>query len=198
MDDEKVLYGLDDDILFRKCSLYNGSSVNFGDCTNFSTKEVNWVDHHFCNQEGIHFHCAKHPEFELEFLDKGYGAFLTCPKCKNEIDIGSYHQLRSRCLRALNREIFKDAQLIRVNDWYIPEVKKVKVKPTSDYRVITDVKTDKDGDTIALRIARLSMEYSPERSASATSSGLFSERKPTRPRLTPRIGISLSITSLEE
>ena len=150
MDDEKVLYGLDDDILFRKCFLYNGGSVNFGDCTNFNTKEVHWVDHHFCNQEGIHFHCAKHPEFELEFLDKGYGAFLTCPKCKNEIDIGSYHQLRSRCLRALNREIFKDAQLIRVNDWYIPEVKKVKVKPTSDYRVITDVKTDKDGDTIVV------------------------------------------------
>ena len=31
MDDEKVLYGLDDDILFRKCSLYNGGSVNFGE-----------------------------------------------------------------------------------------------------------------------------------------------------------------------
>ena len=151
MSDKKVLYSLDDDILFRKCSLFDGSSVNFGDCTNFHSKaDYHGNEYYFCNQEGIHFHCAKHPEFELESLESSYGTVLTCPKCKNEIDIGSYHQLRSRCLRALNREIFKDAQLIRVNDWYIPEIKKVKVQPTSDYRVITDVKTDKDGDTFVV------------------------------------------------
>ena len=147
---EKILYSLDDDILFRKCSLYDSGSVNFGDCTNFHTKaDYHGNDYYFCNQEGLHFHCAKHPEFELERIDDT-PSILTCPKCKNQIDIGSIPQLRSRCLRALNREIFKDAQLIRVNEWYIPEIKKEKVKPTSDYRVITDVKTDKDGDTMVV------------------------------------------------
>ena len=148
---EKVLYSLDDDILFRKCSLFDGSSINYGDCANFGTKsDYNGNEYCFCNQKGIHFHCAKHPEIELELMESSYSTFLTCPKCKKEIDVGSYSHLRSRCLRALNREIFKDAQLVRVNDWYIPEIKNVKLKPTSDYRVITDVKTDKDGDTIVV------------------------------------------------
>lgn len=151
---EKVLYSLDDDILFRKCSLFNGSSVNYGDCTNFGTKsDYNGNEYCFCNQKGIHFHCAKHPGFELEIVDNGHiSTVLTCPMCKNEIDIGSYSNLRSRCLRALNREIFKEAQLVRVNDWYIHEIPKTKVKPNEnpDYRVITDVKTDKDGDTIVV------------------------------------------------
>ena len=148
---KKTLYSLDDDILFRKCSLHDGNSVRFGDCTNFHIEtDYHGTDYYSCNQEGIHYHCAKHPEFELERLDDDTPSILTCPKCKNEINIGSIAELRSRCLRALNREIFKDAELIRVNDWYIPEIKKVKVKPTSDYRVVTDVKTDKDGDTMVV------------------------------------------------
>ena len=44
---------------------------------------------------------------------------------------------------------FKDAKLVRLDDWYIPELKE-KIKPTSDYRLITNVKTDKDGDTIVV------------------------------------------------
>ena len=148
---KKTLYSLDDDILFRKCSLYDGNSVKFGDCTNFHIEtDYNGTDYYSCNQEGIHYHCAKHPEIELECLDNDTPFILTCPKCKKEIDIGSMPELRSRCLRALNREIFKEADLVRVNDWYIPEIKKVKVKPTSDYRVVTDVKTDKDGDTMVV------------------------------------------------
>lgn len=49
----------------------------------------------------------------------------------------------------LNREIFKDATLIRLDDWYTPEIKE-KIKPTPDYRLTTNVKTDKDGDTIII------------------------------------------------
>ena len=149
---DKVLYGLDDDFLFRKCSLNDGGSMDYGDCTNFRDEGSGHNKYHYCNQDGIHFHCAKHPECEFEIVnnDYGYSTVITCPKCKKEIDIGSYAELRSRCLRALNREIFKDAQLVRVNDWYIPEIKNIKAKPSSDYRVITDVKTDRDGDTIVV------------------------------------------------
>ena len=43
----------------------------------------------------------------------------------------------------------KDAQLVRLDDWYIPELKE-KVKPTPEYSLTTNVKTDKDGDTIVV------------------------------------------------
>lgn len=140
--EEKTLYKLDDDILFRKCSLFEDCETDHGDCTNFHTS----CNHYYCYQEGLHFHCAKHHEFELEFQDN---ETLICPKCKKEIFIESKHALISRCLRALNRDIFKDAKLIRLDDWYIPELKE-KTKPTPDYRLITNVKTDKDGDTIVV------------------------------------------------
>ena len=147
--EKKIIYKLDDDISFRKCSLFETNGTDHGDCSNFHTKDVNGSDHYFCNQEGIHFHCTKHPEIELERADCSDGEVLTCPKCKNQIHIGSTHVLISRCLRALNREIFKDATLVRLDDWYVPELKE-KTKPTPDYRLITNVKTDKDGDTIVV------------------------------------------------
>ena len=51
-------------------------------------------------------------------------------------------------MRMLNMELFKGAKLIRLDDWYIPEVKaKEKV---SDYWITTDVKKDRDGDTIII------------------------------------------------
>ena len=49
----------------------------------------------------------------------------------------------------LNIEEFKGAKLIRLDDWYVPEVKK-KVKAPPKYWVEADVKTDKDGDTIVV------------------------------------------------
>lgn len=147
--DNKYVYRLNDDISFRKCSLFDECSSDHGDCTNFHTKEIHWQDQYFCNQEGIHFHCTKHPEIELEFDEDSDGSTLTCPKCKNHIEIGNMHNLISRCLRALNREIFKDATLVRLDDWYTPELKE-KIKPTPDYRLTTNVKTDKDGDTIVV------------------------------------------------
>ncbi len=147
--DDKFIFRLDDDISFRKCSLFDGCDTAHGNCTNFHTKEIQWSDHYFCNQEGLHFHCTKHPEIELEFGENCDRSTLMCPKCKKPIEIGNMHELTSRCLRALNREIFKDATLVRLDDWYIPEIKE-KIKPTPDYRLTTNVKTDKDGDTIVV------------------------------------------------
>ena len=47
----------------------------------------------------------------------------------------------------MNIEEFKDAKLVRLDDWYVPEVKK-KDKTPSGYWVNTQVKNDKDGDTV--------------------------------------------------
>ncbi|SDB15803.1 hypothetical protein SAMN02910317_00801 [Ruminococcaceae bacterium FB2012] len=148
---EKKIYRLNNQISFRKCFLCEEKQKVYGDCTNFIINSEEWVRYYECCQDGIHYHCTEHPEIELEKLesDEYYGEItLTCPRCKNEIPIGSYAELRKMCLRALNRELFKDAKLIRLDDWYTPEIKeKLKGLP-SDYWITTDVKTDKDGDTI--------------------------------------------------
>lgn len=146
---DKIIYRLDDEVSFRKCTLFDECGTDYGDCTNFYTQGDYNHNYYFCNQEGIHFHCTKHPEIELEYDSNSDYDALTCPKCRNRIEIESVKTLTSRCLRVLNREIFKDAKLIRLDDWYTPEIKE-KTKPTPDYRLTTNIKTDRDGDTIVV------------------------------------------------
>lgn len=145
----KTIYRLDDDISFRKCSLHDESMLNRGDCTNYNTKEMNWKEYYHCNQDGIHLHCTKHPEIEFNIESQDYQMFLVCPKCQKKIEIENVNKIYSRCQKLLNVELFKDAQLIRLDDWYIPELK-VKTKPNPDYWITTNVKTDKDGNTIVV------------------------------------------------
>ena len=71
--EEKRIYRLDDDISFRKCSLYEKNDIVFGDCTSFSTQEIKFVQYYNCNQDGVHYHCTKHPEIEFnKIYDKGF------------------------------------------------------------------------------------------------------------------------------
>lgn len=149
MQDEKIIYRLDDNISFRKCSLYDGERVNHGDCTNYTQKEIKWTEYSFCNQGGIHFHCTRDPEVELEVESSEYRLYLICPKCKNKIEIESLNSIYSRCLKLLNMELFKDAKLVRLDDWYVRELKE-KVDVSSDYWITAQVKTDKDKDTIVI------------------------------------------------
>lgn len=44
---DKIIYRLDDEISFRKCSLFDECNTDHGDCTNFYTKEVHFNDHYF-------------------------------------------------------------------------------------------------------------------------------------------------------
>ena len=144
---EKIIYRLTDDISFRRCSLSDGDQLSYGNCTNFYKAERDWMIYYSCKQNGIHLHCTKHPEIELN-IEESYGEVtLKCPRCKKDIEIKNYHEIITRCLKMLNIEEFKGAKLVRLDDWYVPEVKK-KDKTLSEYWVTTDVKTDKDGDTI--------------------------------------------------
>ncbi|MBR3868511.1 MAG: hypothetical protein IKM66_04285 [Clostridia bacterium] len=146
--DDKTIFRLNDDISFRKCSLFDGDELTFGNCTNFSTAERNWRTYYSCNQDGIHFHCTTHPEIELEVEDESYGnVTYRCPKCRKSIEVENRRELKNSCLRMLNIPEFKDAKLIRLDDWYVHEIKE-KVKEESGYWLTTNVKTDKDGDTI--------------------------------------------------
>lgn len=146
---EKKLYKYSDEILFRTCDLFSCDKSHFGDCSNNKYVGKNGFDMYTCLQSGVHYHCAIHPEIELEVDNDKISDSLYCPKCKKSIDVKDYNKLRNKCLSIKNREIFKDATLIRLDDWYVPEVK-IKDKPTSDYDVITNVKTDKDGDTVVV------------------------------------------------
>lgn len=146
--ENKTIYCLNDDISFRKCSLFAGDQLTFGDCTNFSSTERNWRTYYSCNQDGIHFHCTGHPEIELNCDRSRYGAeTYICPKCRKPIEIDDPRELKSKCLRLLNISEFKNAKLVRLDDWYVHEVREKK-KDESGYWITTDVKTDKDGDTI--------------------------------------------------
>lgn len=89
------------------------------------------------------------PEIELDVENEKSEAFLVCPKCKNRTAILSLKDTYSRCQKMLNAELFKDAKLIRLDDWYIPDHKK-KIETESDYWINTNVKTDKDGCSIVV------------------------------------------------
>jgi len=145
-------YRINDDISFRQCDLAGEDNTDYGNCTNFSTVERDWKRYFNCEQYGIHFQCTRHPSIELEMADREYGRFVTftCPKCKKAIEVDNLDDLRTDCFRLLNIPKFKDAKLIRLDDWYYPEIKEEKVKTESDFWVRTYIKTDKDGDSIII------------------------------------------------
>ena len=145
--DEKKLYKYDENIAFRKCTLFEHGDHFYGDCTKFDISQISFKDYYECNQYGIHFHCSKHFALELDWLIEDEQLYLCCPKCKNKIAVDNRLQLIQKCLSMVNAEIFKDAKLVRLDDWYVPEIKGNKEK-VSDYWVKTEVKTDKDGDTM--------------------------------------------------
>ncbi len=99
--EEKVIYRLNDDISFRKCTLFEGKKTVHGNCTNFDEKDEHWKTYFFCNQYGIHLHCTKHPEIEYGVKNNGVYVELSCPKCKTEIQISSFKQTLNQCLKLL-------------------------------------------------------------------------------------------------
>lgn len=146
--DDHIIYRLDENISFRKCSLYDDRRVNRGDCTNFGEREINFLNYYECRQHGIHLHCTTHPAIELEEVKRDtFSVTLKCPRCNKPIKVDSVQSVINSCLKLLNIELFKDATLVRLDDWYVPEIK-AKAKTPSGYWAKADVKTDKDGDTM--------------------------------------------------
>lgn len=150
IDNAKIIYRLDDKISFRQCTLFNSKSTSHGDCTCFYDEpEEDLKSYYHCSQDGIHLHCTKHPEIELDCNKQEIGhTILRCPKCKEEFEIYSLHTTINKCLRMINILEFKDAKIVRLDDWYVPEIKKK--EKISPYWIKTDVKTDGDGDTIII------------------------------------------------
>ena len=151
---EKEMYRLNDDICFRRCSLStNEVCMDYGDCTNYLSKDVGMNKHYSCRQYGIHLHCAVHPQMELSMQkDDIFGnVYLKCIKCQKTICIDNFDETIKDCLRMLNADKFKNIKLIRLDDWYVPEIKeKIEDDRISDYWIKADVKTDKDNDTVVV------------------------------------------------
>ena len=151
METEQKLYVLNDNITFRKCSLFDEKQETPGDCTNYKKEKESWVDVYSCKQKGIHFHCTKHPEIELDFEGYEKSCTLFCPKCNSSKYDGNFNELINKCLRILNRDIFSNAKIIRIDDYYYPEIKiKDLLKEGSDYFCTVDIKKDRDNDTIII------------------------------------------------
>ena len=177
------LYKLNDDLLFRLCTLYEGPMKTKGDCTAYWTSGDDDHRMYNCEQEGIHFHCAKHPHIELVKKKELSKEVLYCPKCEleynskkqkkdssysedseefspdlfNELSAlekpnyikfeGAIHDLVIQCQKAYQETIFKDAELIRLDDIYVPCIK---LRPTldNDYWMEAKAVKDKNNNTV--------------------------------------------------
>ena len=114
------------------------------------------------DERTVDFYCPKH-RVKLTDIGRGRrapeGYKLVCPICQRDSDYvcaasSSSHTLDSLKERALalhDKDLYQDAKLVRLDDYYVPEIKKFDALPDStNYSIKADVKTDKDGDTIVV------------------------------------------------
>lgn len=148
---EHEIYRYDDNISFRECTLSNNySEFETGNCTNYELIDVISDRFLHCKQQGIHFHCTKHPNIELDNLKSLNGTYFKCPKCKKEFKVDDLPQLIQGCRKMLNIKEFENAKLIRLDDWYTFEKSKKIDIGDSEYWITSDIKKDKDGDTLVV------------------------------------------------
>lgn len=110
----------------------------------------------------VDFYCPKH-RLKLVNLGKNISALqgykLICTMCKRDSNYTytahstryPLDSLKNEALALFEQNLYKDAKLIRLDDYYTPEIKKFDALPNStNYSIKADVKTDKDGDTIVI------------------------------------------------
>lgn len=159
---EKRIYKLSDDICFRFCE--------FSEC---NIQEKHWSGHdpldcldnpEHCRHAGdMHFHCPIHLEMELitQPTDNYHNNYICpiCsndPKCKpisslNEVSEYEIEIIKQKAQSFLNSKNFKNAKLIRLDDYYVPEIsKKDLMKKKSKYWASCDVKTTKSGEPLLI------------------------------------------------
>jgi hypothetical protein len=158
MEKKKEIYKYDDNICFRKCCLAEESKINSGDCSKFYERRNNFILNIFvnerkysCLQNGFHFYCAEHKTVELHEIMEEDNHYLECPKCGKRTKIESFNQLAGMCQEKLNIKELEVYKFIRLDDWYTPEIKnKLKDEKLTEYWIHTDIKKDKDEDTIVV------------------------------------------------
>ena len=107
----------------------------------------------------VKFVCPKHKCELTENCFSSFEGFLTaleCPICERDSNYKAYtidynvDVLKDKALALLDQRNLSKAKLIRLDDFYVPEVKtKESLKgKESEYFIKTEVKTDIDNDTI--------------------------------------------------
>lgn len=160
---EKRIYKFNDWLLFRICS--------FEDCTK---RKVHWGEHIKCepfallpcNHVGsVHFHCVRHKEVELAIENRMNGPrslSLICAICASNGDnrtdtrlerltLADITTLQEQALALSNSEKFKNAQLVRLDDYYMPELSgKDLASKESKYWLSYNVKENRYGQPILI------------------------------------------------
>ncbi len=152
-DSAKKIYRLNDRYYFRIC--------DYDDCTD---RQSHWKGHEKCladpfsmaqepHEGGVHLHCPEHNEFEMVVSQSGLGPRsygLSCTACGSErigrMLITEIETIKQQARAALNSSMFKNAKLIRLDDFYTPEISaKDTATKDSKYWMSYDVKETKDG-----------------------------------------------------
>lgn len=164
--EEKTLYKLNDSLFFRICT--------FDDCTE---KDRHWAEHikkcdptkvllGGCMHTGqVHLHCGAHRECELALRRGPMGPRdndLLCPICETDISsepeptllrltVYEIDNLKQQAWSLLNSSQFKNAKLVRLDDYYYPELsEKNTAQKDSRYWMSYDVKRNKNGQPILI------------------------------------------------
>ena len=138
---EKIIYTYNDKIHFRVLDR----------AFNLSVDEAN-------DNREVKFVC---PEHRCDFVEKSFLSGpthlkLMCPICERDTKhqplclSDNRKELKQKVLSLLDQQDLKNAKLVRLDDIYTPELKTEILPNDKDYFLKTDVKTDKDGDTIVI------------------------------------------------
>lgn len=155
----KKIYRLSEKYYFRVCE--------YEDC---SERVSHWKGHEMCiadpfsmaqepHEGGIHLHCPIHTEFEMVTTQNNVGPRsygLSCAACGNIQQVGrmllsEIDTIKRQARAALNSSMFKGAKLIRLDDFYTPELSvKSTATKNSKYWMSYDVKESKDGSPLLI------------------------------------------------
>ncbi|MBP6005930.1 hypothetical protein KA531_03470 [Candidatus Saccharibacteria bacterium] len=143
MTSDKRIYQYNDNLLFEVIDPMLGS----------------WEDNE--DERAVEFIC---PEHLIRLTDIGppkhktVGYKLECPVCQKDKDYSpvccsneTLDNLKKKALALYDKDLYKDAKLVRLDDFYVPEIKRFDALPTStNYSIKADVKTDKDDCTVVV------------------------------------------------
>ena len=127
---------------------------------NFEVVDGDWTTTISSREDSreVNFLCAEHNCRVVVKKLIGLEYKLTCPICERNANYDGYYTsdspevLRQKALSILDQYRPDEVKLVRLDDYYVPELKVGDVLKGKDsgYFLSANIKTDKDGDTIVV------------------------------------------------
>ena len=124
MKTKRKIYEFNDpNICFSPCGVFKNNKPD--GCTNYSLRQEDWKDVYSCAQNGIHFFCGKHKNYELVKKQPEECEFkreiLWCDKCSQcssdyEGELVDIRELEKKARIILQAEELQNAKLIRIDE----------------------------------------------------------------------------------